>query len=280
MRASDSRARTLRLALAGGLGVGVLLLSPVAASASLGDASAVAVDADGVLTPLDPITNDPLFSFALDQTAGPVAAPPDAVYSLPGIALQADLGPFLGGLQDVLWFDGLASAASSTGTGSAASASVDEFRMNTAGGQLTIQGISSSVACSANGTTASVGSGMTVDLGGTPVPLDPSGITVIDFFDPPVPGFHFVITLVQSSSTTANSATANGLTIVIDEDLTGIIKANATIAVAQSSCTVNLAETGGAVPVFAVPSALALLGLGAAILAVAARARRRAADAE
>jgi len=264
MRASDSRARTLRLALAGGLGVGVLLLSPVAASASLGDASAVAVDADGVLTPLDPITNDPLFSFALDQTAGPVAAPPDAVYSLPGIALQA----------------GLASAASSTGTGSAASASVDEFRMNTAGGQLTIQGISSSVACSANGTTASVGSGMTVDLGGTPVPLDPSGITVIDFFDPPVPGFHFVITLVQSSSTTANSATANGLTIVIDEDLTGIIKANATIAVAQSSCTVNLAETGGAVPVFAVPSALALLGLGAAILAVAARARRRAADAE
>lgn len=299
MRTHASRLSCLHLVIASALGFGLALASPLAANAADGDASAVPVDVDGTLTPLDPATNDPLSDFVLDQTIGQVAAPPDASFALPNVALQADLGPHLGGLQDVFWFDGLAAQASTAGTSASASASVDEVRMNSPQGALTIRGISSTVACSEGGATASYGSGMTIDLAGTAIPVDPSGTTVIDFFDPPVPGYHMVITLTQSASTTATTGTATGLTILIDEEMTGIIRANATITVAQSSCTAGrpdtggggpavdppdtgtdvLAETGGTIPVAVLPTAAVLVVLGSAAL-VAARRSRRAAEEE
>ena len=268
MSTSISMKRAWTLGLAGALGVGMLLLSPAAANAAASESTAVAVDITGTLSPLDPVTNAPLFVNDLAQTYGTVAAPPEAVISIPSVVVQVDLGPYIGGLQDVLWFNGLAAQSSSVGTDFTASASVDEFRMNTPGGTLTIQGISASVACSASGATASVGSGMTVDLNGTSVPLDPSGTTVMDLFDPPVPGYHFVLTLIQSSSSTANSATATGLTIQVDEDLSYIIKGDAAFKIAQVSCAFNLADTGTEIPAFVVPGALTLIGLGGTILIV------------
>jgi hypothetical protein len=248
MPAHRTRSRAPRIAIVGVLAAAAVAISPATAFAAPGEATARAVSADFVLTPADTGTTETILT-----TIGVVAAPPGASTSIPADSISADLGPTLGGVTDVLLFETIDAAASSDATGTAASASVGVVQMGTPAGILEIRDVSASVTCArGSGPSASTGGPSSVTLGGAPVALDPSGTTVIDLSSG---ADTFRVTLVAGgTSFGSGSATATGLRVVLEEDLTGIITGSGEMVLAEASCealptrttsgTIRVAETG------------------------------------
>ncbi|MEQ1735137.1 MAG: hypothetical protein ABL886_01750 [Rhodoglobus sp.] len=232
----------------------LLVASP--AQAAPGQSSAQAAATDIELTPEDTGTTQ-----YIATVLGSTASPPNGAVSIPAATVQADLGPTLGGVQDVLFFEELDADSSTDASGTASSASVGRMEVGTPAGALVITDVSSSVGCRGI-RSASTSGPSAVTLGGAPVPLDVSGTTVLDLS----PGFGtFLITLVTgTTSTDAHSASATGMTVRIDEDLPGLLTAYGTITLAHSQCeSLALAATGGdPLPILPLGIGFAVTGLG------------------
>lgn len=203
------------------------------AAAAPGDSSAVGFDANftGTLAGGGPIS--------LNEQRGATSAPPGGTVDLTGdeTAIGLTLGPPIN--QDVQV--AAASAISTSSAGSAAradaKASATDITITTPAGPLVIDGVSSSVSCPVNGTPTGTSTGpTTVTLNGDPVTLDPSGVTVIQYTGPIPPGTATITLTLAPPTIVGNTATVTGLQYSLEENLTDLVEAKGTLAIARSQC--------------------------------------------
>ena len=216
-----------------------MLWLPVAApsaGAAPGDASASAVLTDFTATPT--ATG---IAVVVDTSLGVVSAPPDSTSSLTDQTITGDFGPDIG-IVDVVRVGALKTTSSSDSTGAAATSVLTTISFPTPAGLLVIDTVGSAVSCPDGGTpTAEVTQPALITLDGVPqAPLDPTAPTTIPVPLPPEMGtFDLTLTANQTTATAAG-ASATGLVLTLQEDLTGFIVAGGTATFGAASCETPL----------------------------------------
>ena len=209
-----------------------IALAPAAVAAP-GDSSAVGFDANfsGTLAGGTPIS--------LIQQVGATSAPPggSADLSGDGTAINLTLGPPINQDVRVAEASTISTRSASDSGASTASASAAGIQISTPAGLLAIDGVSSSASCPVGGQPTATATGPTgVTLNDEPVTLDPSGVTRIQYNGPVPPGTATITLTVAPPKIDGTTATATGLLYSLVEDLTDLVSASGTLAIARSTC--------------------------------------------
>ena len=208
---------------------GILWAAPGTAMAVPGDAVAVGFLADIAVE----VVNGP--NVVIDDRIGEVTAPPDDAASLAGAEtlISTDLGPL--GVQTNAQAQLIETSVTSGPLASAATAQVTGAEINTAGGPLVIDSVSSEVSCPVGGpATADVTPPGTVTHNGVEVVLDPDGETVITYDLGQGPS---TLTLtVNEQTTTSDTAAATAFVFGLEQNFPGVVTASGTLTLAQTSC--------------------------------------------
>ncbi len=208
-----------------------VLVSPTALAAP-GDAGAVGFDADfhGTMAGGDPIE--------LVTQRGSTSAPPASSQTLTGddTAIDITLGAPLNQDVRVAVASGISSSSTSSAGSALAKASATDITISTPLGPLVITGeVSSSVSCQYNQQpTAGPNAVPTATLNGAPVTFDDNGVATIKL-DNPIGTATITLTVAQPVID-ATTATSTGLLYSLDENLTDLLSASGTLAIARSTC--------------------------------------------
>ena len=210
---------------------GALVVGAGPAVAASGDATAAGLTGSMVAT----LPNGA--QVPVDASVAAVKAPPDASALVENARLDRPL-PGLPGTGLVAQAELVKTSATSTATGSGASASVHSVKLHTPAGELSLDDAGSQVSCPKGGTpTATVTPPTNATLGGRP--LDPNGPNELTLTTPAFGGLTVTVkATVAPRTTTSSTAAASAVdveTTVTSHSVIGLT-ANGVVKLASSSC--------------------------------------------
>jgi hypothetical protein len=207
--------------------------------AAPGDASAVGFDANFFGT----LASDPPAPISLIEQRGATAAPPGGNTDLVAdeTAIDLPLGPPINQTVRVAVAATINSTATSSAGGASAKASATDIQISTPAGLLEIAEVSSSVSCLYNQQPDGTVNGSpptepitvpAVTLNGEDVPFT-DGVATIEL-DNQI-GTATIKLTAAPPTIDGNRVTATGLLYTLDENLTDLVTASGTLAIARSS---------------------------------------------